>query len=104
MEKGEKRKEGGEEKIERGKLKENERKREREIKGKRNRAWPVAGCVKPLHTSPGPSAVLPSLIPNEPVQLCKVVPNYLSLRFLSFPPENGLSKNLLHMHTPGTVR
>lgn len=83
MEKGEKRKEREEEKIERGK--EKERKREREIKGKRNTAWPVAGCVKPLHTSPAPSTVLPLLIPNELVQLCKVVPNYLSPGF-SLPP------------------
>lgn len=55
----EKRKERGEEKIERGKEKGEEWKREREIKGKRNRAWPVAGCVKPLHISPAPSS--PSL-------------------------------------------
>lgn len=83
MEKGEKRKEREEEKIERGK--EKERKRKREIKGKRNTAWPVAGCVKPLHTSLALSTVLPLLIPNKLVQLCKVVPNYLSPGF-SLPP------------------
>lgn len=75
------------------------REKEREKRGKREKgrkrepAWQAAHC-----TSPALSIVLPVPIPDELAQLCKVVPNYLSLGF-PLPPRTAFPRNSARVHT-----